>query len=118
MLYFLVLYLKLYFTKSMTGANCSIFGCIKSRTTKGLAIFGIPKKDDEWHRDWREKLVNIITIDREIDADLKGQIERKSLHIFELHLTEDQLIRRKFKYTFFAYHAYLITNCEKEFSFN
>ena len=55
----------------MPGANCSIFGCTKSRTTKGLAIFGIPKKDDEWHRDWREKLVNIITKDREIDADLK-----------------------------------------------
>ena len=34
----------------MPGANCSIFGCTKSRTTKGLAIFGIPKKDDERHR--------------------------------------------------------------------
>ena len=53
------------------GANRSIFGCTKSRTTKGLAIFGIPKKDDEWHRDWREKLVNIITKDREIDADFE-----------------------------------------------
>ena len=47
----------------MPGANCSIFGCTKSRTTKGLAIFGIPKKDDEWHRDCKEKLVNIITKD-------------------------------------------------------
>ena len=72
----------------MSGANCSIFGCTKSRTTKGLAIFSIPKKDDEWHRDWREKLVNTITKDREIDADLRGQIE-------------DQVIRRKFKYKFF-----------------
>ena len=97
----------------MPGANCSIFGCTKSRTTKGLAIFGIPKKDDEWHRDWREKLVNIITKDREIDADLKGQIEIKSLHF-----TEDQLIRSKLKHIFFVYHAYLITDREKEFSFN
>ena len=32
----------------MPGANCSIFGCTKSRTTKGLATFGIPEKDDEW----------------------------------------------------------------------
>ena len=55
----------------MPGANCSIFGCTKSRTTKGLAIFDIPKKDDELHRDWREKLVSIITKDREIDADMK-----------------------------------------------
>ena len=46
----------------------------------------------------REKLVNIITKDREIDADLRDQIERKLLHIFELHFIKDQLIRRKFKY--------------------
>ena len=78
----------------MPEATCSIFGCTKSRTIKGLAIFGIPKKDDGWHRDWRGKLVNIITKDREIDGDLRGQIERKSLHICELHFTEDQLIRR------------------------
>ena len=31
----------------MSRANFSIFGCAKSRTTKGLAIFGVPKKDDE-----------------------------------------------------------------------
>ena len=86
----------------MPGANCSIFGCIKSRTTKGLAIFGIPKKDDEWHRDWREKSVNIIIKDREIDADLRSQIERKSSHICELHFTEDQVIRRRFKNNFFC----------------
>ena len=86
----------------MPVANCSLFGCTKSRTTKGLTIFGIPKKDDEWHRDWREKLGNIITKDREIDADLRGQIERKSLHICERHFTEDQVIRRKLKYNFFC----------------
>ena len=68
------------------GANRSIFGCTKSRTTKGLAIFGIPKKDDEWHRDWRKNVVNIITKDREIDADLRDQTERKSLHVFETSL--------------------------------
>ena len=61
------------------------------------------KKYDEWHRDWREKLVNIITKDREINADLRGQIKRKSLYICELHFTEDQLIRRKFKYIYFLY---------------
>ena len=46
----------------MPGANCSIFGCTKSRTTKELAIFSILKKDDEWHRDWIENLGNIIII--------------------------------------------------------
>ena len=50
----------------------------------------------------REKLVNIITKDREIDADLRGQIERKLLHIFELDFIKDQLIRRKFRYISFC----------------
>ena len=86
----------------MPGANCSIFECTKSRTTQGLAIFGIPNKDDEWHRDWRGKSVNIITKDREIDADLRTQIERKLLHICEFYFTEDQVIRRQFKYKFFC----------------
>ena len=61
----------------MPRANYSIFGCTKSRTTKGLAIFRIPKKDDEWHRDWRSKLVNINTKDSDSDADVRGQIETK-----------------------------------------
>ena len=61
----------------MPGANCSIFGCTKSRITKGLAIFGIPKKDDEWDRDWREKLAKIIAKDRNTDLDLRAQIQRK-----------------------------------------
>ena len=38
-----------------------MFTWAKSRATKGLAIFGICEKDNNWHRDWREKLVNIIT---------------------------------------------------------
>ena len=28
----------------MHEANCYIFGCTKTRTAKGLAIFGVPKK--------------------------------------------------------------------------
>ena len=77
------------------------FGCTKSRTTKRLAIFGIPKKGDEWDRDWKQKLVSIIIKDREIDNDLRGQVEGKSLHIRELHFTEDQVIHCKFKYKIF-----------------
>ena len=82
----------------MPGANYSMFGCAKSRTTIGLAIFGIPKKDHEWPRDRTERLINIVTKDRGIDANLRGQIERKLLPICELHFTEDQVICQKFKY--------------------
>ena len=85
----------------MPGANCSKFTCTKSRTTIGLAVFVIRKKDDNWHRDWREKLVNIITKEREMEADLKSQIERKSFQICELHFTKDQVTRRKSKYIYF-----------------
>ena len=87
-----------------------MFGCTKSRTTKGLAIFGIPKKGDGWHRDRREKLEHIITKDREIDGDLRGQIERKSLHICELHFTEVSLFVVSSNINLFAYHVYLITD--------
>lgn len=38
----------------MHGANYSIFGCTRTRITKVLAIFGVPKKDDVWFRDWRD----------------------------------------------------------------
>ena len=31
--------------------------------------------------DWRKKLLKIITKEREIDADLRCQIQRKLLHI-------------------------------------
>ena len=67
----------------MPGTNCSIFGFTKLRTTKGLAIFGIPKKKmmNGIEIDWRKKLLKIITKEREIDADLRGQIQRKLLHI-------------------------------------
>ena len=54
----------------MPGTNCSTFGCTKLRTTKGSAIFRIPKKGDEWDRDWKEKLVSIFIKDKEIDTDL------------------------------------------------
>lgn len=86
----------------MPGTNCSTFGCTKLRTTKGSAIFRIPKKGDEWDRDWKEKLVSIFIKDKEIDTDLRGQIEGKSLDIYELHFTKDQVSHRKFKYNIFV----------------
>ena len=37
----------------------------------------------------------------QVDADLRDQIERKLLHICDLHFTEDQVIHHKFKYNYF-----------------
>ena len=43
-------------------------------------------------------MVNIISQDTKIDADLRAKVERKRLYICKLHCTADQVIRRKFKY--------------------
>ena len=45
-----------------------------------------------------KKMVNIISQDRKIDADLRGKVERKRLYICKLHCIADQVIRLKFKY--------------------
>ena len=107
---FLLLYLKIQFIKSIPTVYCSIFGYTKSKVTKGLAIFGISKKEDEWTRDWTEKLVNIITKDRKKDAGLRSSIERKLYHICELHFTEDQIICITSNTISFVYHAYFVTD--------
>ena len=54
----------------MPGENCSIYGCTVSRRSKykGVSIFKIPSGDNTFDKEWREKLVAVITRDREIDA--------------------------------------------------
>ena len=79
----------------MPGANCSIFGCSSSRNDKGLAIFHIPSKDDEYSISLRKKWINVITKDRVIDKDLKTQIEKRNLHVCKLHFPEDKIVHRK-----------------------
>ena len=79
----------------MPGGNCAIYGCNTSRIHVGISLHKVPQKDDDYSSNWRRKLVDIIVKDRELDASLKKQIEKKNLYICELHFTEDQLIRRK-----------------------
>ena len=81
----------------MPGANCSIFGCSTSRKTTGISIHRIPTGDDEYSKNWREQLVNIITKDRVIDQSLKSQIDRKLLYVCELHFPENCSIRHETK---------------------
>ena len=78
----------------MPGANCSVYGCSVSRRTKGVSIFRVPRGDDEFNVNWRKKWVDILTRNREVDHDLKRQIDNKNLHICELHFTQDLLIQR------------------------
>ena len=55
----------------MVRSNCSIHDCSNSRNkTKGLEIFQNPTKDDEYSKNWRNALVQIITKDRGVDNPL------------------------------------------------
>lgn len=84
----------------MPGANCSIYGCSTSRKSKGISIFKVPSSgNDEYNTQCREKIVNIITKSREIDAGLRRKIEARTLHTCELHYPEEVLNRNTNKTT-------------------
>ena len=81
----------------MVWSNCSIYCCSSSRNkTKGLGIFRIRTKDDEYSKNWHNTLVQIITKDRVEDNQLWEQIAKRSLYICELLHREDQINRCKF----------------------
>ena len=80
----------------MPGANCSIYNCCTSRRHSGLGIFKLPAPKDEFHKKWREQLLNIVTRDRVVDAVLQKQIDKDSVHICERHFSPDQLYICKF----------------------
>ena len=81
----------------MPGNNCAIPGCSTFRATPGVALLGMRKSDDEYNVNRRKNIADIITKIRVVDASLKRQIERKSLHICEKHYPEEKLIRCKYK---------------------
>ena len=74
----------------MPGDNCTIPGCSTSRAIPGVALLGKPKNDDEYSVNWRKNIVDRITKIRVVDASLKRQIERKSLHFCEKHYPEEK----------------------------
>ena len=59
------------------------------------SYFSNSQKDDDYSKNWREKLIDIITRERIVDADLKGQIKRRTLFICEKHYAQNQINRRK-----------------------
>ena len=79
----------------MLGDNCSIFGCTVSRWSKykGIAIFKVPGRKTEFEKTWRDKLVAVITKDRQIDAALRERINSGRLFICQRHFREDQILR-------------------------
>ena len=41
--------------KDYVHMNCSAFGCSASRKTKGIVIFRVPTRDEDYGKEWRQK---------------------------------------------------------------
>ena len=79
----------------MPGKNCSIPNCPTSRRHPGISIFNVPRGDDEFDKEWRNKLINIITKYRVVDASFRARIEKKNVAICEKHFRDEDKIFRK-----------------------
>ena len=75
----------------MPGENCAIVGCSTSRRHKEISIFKVPKPNNEANRQWGCELINIITKDRQVDAQLKKRIDTFKLYICERHFSPEQI---------------------------
>ena len=51
----------------MVEANCSIFGCSKSRRESGVSIFKELQGENKWSSKWRKSIISLVTKDRVID---------------------------------------------------
>ena len=62
----------------MPSLRCALPQCDvyqKKGEKGGPSLFKITQLDDEWNRNWREKVVNVISKVRVLDAGFKKQIE-------------------------------------------
>ena len=101
----------------MIESNCSIHGWTNSRNkTKGLGIFRIPNKNDEYSKHWRNGLVQIFTKHRVVDNQLREHTAKRPSYICELHYREDQINRCKIFIFNFLYLIITIPSNYKDFS--
>ena len=78
----------------MPGANCSVLGCGSNRRMKGMGIFQVPIKIEEWRKRWLDE----ITKTRVVDADFKRQISEHRVHACERHFYDYEIEICKFMY--------------------
>ena len=69
----------------MPGANCSIFGCGTSRKHTGVGIFRIPTGEDDLSKKTPDAWLCVVTKDREVDQNLRRQMENRTLYVCEKH---------------------------------
>ena len=78
----------------MPGSNCAIPGCTAyHRKGSGIAFFNVTKQNDEYNKEWREKVLSIIKKYREVDNSFKKQLETLKISICEDHYEESCIIR-------------------------
>jgi len=64
----------------MPGDNCSLFGCVTRRRTKGIEIWKLPAARNEAYRSkWRKDWLNELTKHRVADKDFQRQIENNEV---------------------------------------
>ncbi|CAB4008160.1 Transposable element P transposase, partial [Paramuricea clavata] len=78
--------------------NCAFYNCFHSRRYKNVSLFQIPvprNSDSEFtfHRkeEARNGWINAILRTRQLDANLKTQIENNNIHICESHFKEEYI---------------------------
>lgn len=75
----------------MPGDNCAVFGCGSSRKTKGIGIFKLPFVKDDESRKWREAWLKEITKTREMDQNMKRQIQYDRVYTCEKHFKPEDV---------------------------
>ena len=80
--------------------NCAFYNCFHSRRYKGVSLFQIPvphPSDGEFtsqrKKEARQGWIDAILRTRQLDADLRQQIENNSIHICEIHFKDEYIER-------------------------
>lgn len=58
---------------------------------QGFGIFQVPPQSDASKENWRKDLLNIITQDRVVNEEFRGQIEKGKVHICERHFKPEDI---------------------------
>ena len=77
----------------MPCTNCSVWGCQVSLAEKykGVSLFKVPSGNDTLSKNWRDKIISIITKDRVIDKDLRERINKGKLWVCQKHFKDEQI---------------------------
>ena len=75
----------------MPEKSCAFLGCGVSCSYKykGVSIFQIPMRNDEFQLNWRKEIDNILFKYRVADKDMKDRVAAGKIYICERHFSTD-----------------------------